>query len=40
MAWHQTGDKSLSEPMMAKVGDAYVHHSVSMIKHIYGNLDA
>ena len=30
MAWRWTGDKPLSEPMMAKVGDAYMLHSASM----------
>ena len=30
MAWHQTGDKPLSEPMMACVADAYMSHSASM----------
>ena len=30
MARRQTGDKPLSEPMMALVGDAYMHHSASM----------
>ena len=27
MAWHRTGDKPLSEPMMAKVAGAYMRHS-------------
>ena len=27
MAWHQTGNKPLSEPMMAWFTDAYMHHS-------------
>ena len=30
MAWHQTGDKPLSEPMMAQVADVHMHHSTSM----------
>ena len=30
MAWRQTGDKPLSEPMMAQFNDAYVRHSASM----------
>ena len=30
IAWHRTGDKPLSEPMMAYVADAYMHHSASM----------
>ena len=30
MAWHQPGNKPLSEPMMAQVGDAYMHHSAWM----------
>ena len=30
MAWHRIGDKSLSEPMMSKVADAYMRHSASM----------
>ena len=30
MAWHWTGDKPLSEQMMAKFNDAYMHHSASM----------
>ena len=39
MAWHRTGDKPLSEPMMAQFNDAYMRHSASMsewcIYHIY-----
>ena len=27
MAWRQSGNKPLSEPMMAYVADAYMHHS-------------
>ena len=30
MAWCWTGDKPLSEPMMAKVGDAFMCHLASM----------
>ena len=30
MAWRRTGDKPLSEPMMAYVADEYMRHSVSM----------
>ena len=30
MAWDWTGDKPLSEPMMAYFTDAYMHHSVLM----------
>ena len=30
MAWRLTGNKSLSEPMMAKFTDTYMHHRVSM----------
>ena len=30
MAWGQTGDKPLSEPMMASFGDAYMHLLASM----------
>ena len=30
MAWRQTGDKPLSETMVAYVGDAYMRHSASM----------
>ena len=30
MAWPQPGDKPLSEPMMAQLTDAYMHHSASM----------
>ena len=30
MAWRQTGDKPLSEPLMADYFDAYVRHSVLM----------
>ena len=30
MAWRRTGDKPLSEPIMAYVGDAYVRHSASL----------
>ena len=28
MAWRQTGDKPLSEPMMTQFNDAYMHHSI------------
>ena len=35
MAWRRIGDKPLSEPMMDKVSDAYVHHLASMIKLDY-----
>ena len=30
MAWRRPGDKPLSEPMMAWLNDAYLHHSASM----------
>ena len=30
MAWRRTGDKPLSEPMMTKFNDAYMHHPASM----------
>ena len=30
MAWRQTGDKPLSEPMMTQFNDAYMLHSASM----------
>ena len=30
MAWRLSGDKPLSEPMMTKVGDAYMRHLASM----------
>ena len=30
MAWHRTGNKPLSEPMMASFDDAYMHHLASM----------
>ena len=30
MAWHRTGDKPLSEPMMEKITAAYIRHSASM----------
>ena len=30
MAWHQTGDKPLSEPMMTHFNDAYMRHLASM----------
>ena len=30
MAWRQTGDKPLSEPMMAYLGDAYMGLSALM----------
>ena len=30
MAWHQPGDKPLSEPMMVSSTDAYMRHSASM----------
>ena len=30
MAWRWPGDKPLSEPMMVKISDAYLHHSASM----------
>ena len=29
MAWRQTGDKPLSEPMMTQFNDAYMRHSAS-----------
>ena len=29
-AWHRIGDKPLSEPKMAYIGDAYMRHSASM----------
>ena len=30
MAWCWPGDKPLSEPMMVKISDTYLHHSASM----------
>ena len=30
MAWRRSGDKPLSEPMMAKFNDSYMRHSASM----------
>ena len=30
MAWRRTGDRPLSEPMMAYFGDAYIRLSASM----------
>ena len=30
MAWHQTGNKTLPEPMMTPMTDAYMRHSASM----------
>ena len=30
MAWHQTINKALSEPMMVYVANAYMRHSASM----------
>ena len=30
MAWHRTGNKPLSEPMMTQFNDAYMRHSASM----------
>ena len=30
MAWRQTGDKPLSEPMLARCTDAYMRYSASM----------
>ena len=30
MAWRQSGDKPLSEPMMTQFNDAYMRHSASM----------
>ena len=30
MAWHRSGDKPLSDPMMVKFTDAYMRHSASM----------
>ena len=30
MAWRQTGDKPLSEPMMTQFNDTYMRHSASM----------
>ena len=30
MAWHRTGDKPLTEPMMTQFNDAYMRHSASM----------
>ena len=31
MAWRQTGDKPLSEPIVTKFRDAYMHHSASIV---------
>ena len=33
MAWRRTGEKPLSEPMLALVTDAYMRHSASMSYH-------
>ena len=33
MAWRQTGDKPLSEPMMTYAADAYVSLSLNELKH-------
>ena len=30
MAWRQSGDKPLTQPMMAYLNDAYMRHSASM----------
>ena len=30
MAWRQTGTKPLSEPLLAKLTDAYMRHSAEM----------
>ena len=30
MAWHRTGDKPLSEPVMAQLNDTYMRHLSSM----------
>ena len=30
MVWRQTGDKPLSEPIMAQFTDPYMHHSASV----------
>ena len=30
MAWHRTGDKPLSEPMMTQFTDAWMHQLASM----------
>ena len=30
MAWHRTGDKPLSKPMMTQFNDAYMRHSASL----------
>ena len=30
MAWHRSGNKPLSEPVIALFGDTYMHHSGSM----------
>ena len=35
MAWHRTGDKLLSQPMMAYVGDANMRRSASMSWYIF-----
>ena len=32
MAWHQTGDKSLPEPMMTQFNDAYVSPGLNELK--------
>ena len=34
MAWRRTGDKPLSEPMMAQFNDAYMRHSASMSEDV------
>ena len=38
MAWSQSGDKPLSEPMMTYLTDPYMHHSASM-SQILSNAD-
>ena len=35
MAWRRSGDKPLSEPMMAYLNDVYMRHSASMSLHTF-----
>ena len=38
MAWHQSGDKPLSEPMMTQYTDAYMHYPASMSQHFLAEM--
>ena len=37
MAWRQTGAKPLSEPLLAKLTDAYMRHSAEMSQRLHFN---